>query len=150
MMNETGFIVQGNGSAEEIVNTGQSWKAFKNEAERMIRLDAEKIGGYLVTGPGEEVDGAKYPWGWETKEFDDSNWVEAKVLTAGGPRGIKDTPSRWMLIPRTIPLMEDKLERLSRVARSAGVNPQRNSSEEQVPSPCRRIQRPRCSSIKVT
>jgi len=105
------------------VNTGQPWKAFKNEAERMIRLDAEKIGGYLVPGPGEEVDGAKYPWGWETKDFDDSNWVAAKPLTEGGPRGIKDTPSRWMLIPRTIPLMEDKLERFSRVARSSGVEP---------------------------
>jgi hypothetical protein len=123
MMNETGFIVQGDGSAEEIVNTGQSWKAFKNQAERMIRLDAGKIGGYLVTGPGEEVDGAKYPWGWETKDFDDSNWVAATPLTEGGPRGIKDTPSRWMLIPRTIPLMEDKLERFSRVARASGVEP---------------------------
>jgi len=115
MMNETGLIVQGDGSAEEIVNTGPSWKAFKSEAERMIPLDAYKIGGYLVTGPGEEVDGAKYPWGWETKDFDDSNWVAAKPLTEGAPRGIKDTPSRWMLIPRTIPLMEDKLERFSRV-----------------------------------
>ncbi len=123
MMNETGLIVQGDGSAEEIVNTGRSWKAFKSQAERMIRLDAGRIGGYLVTGPGEEVDGAKYPWGWETKDFDDSNWVAAKPLTKGGPRGIKDTPSRWMLIPRTIPLMEDKLERFSRVARSSGVEP---------------------------
>jgi hypothetical protein len=123
MMNETGFIVQGDGSAEEIVNTGPTWKAFKNQAERMIRLDAYKIGGYLVTGPGEEVDGAKYPWGWETKEFDDSSWVAAKPITEGGPRGIKDTPSRWMLIPRTIPLMEDKLERFSRVARASGVEP---------------------------
>ena len=123
MMNETGFIVQGDGSAEAVVNTGQSWKAFKNQAERMIHLDAYKIGGYLVTGPGEEVDGAKYPWGWETKDFDDSGWVEAKPLTEGGPRGIKDTPSRWMLIPRTIPLMEDKLERFSRVARASGLEP---------------------------
>jgi len=123
MMNETGFIVQGDDSAEESVNTNASWKAFKSQAERMIPLDANKIGGYLVTGPGEEVDGAKYPWGWETKEFDDSGWVAAKPLTEGGPRGIKDTPSRWMLIPRTIPLMEDKLERFSRVARSSGVEP---------------------------
>jgi hypothetical protein len=123
MMNETGLIVQGDGSAEEIVNTDPSWKAFKSQAMRMIRLDAEKIGGYLVTGPGEEVDGAKYPWGWESRDFDDSAWVAAKPITEGGPRGIKDSPSRWMLIPRTIPLMEDKLERFSRVARSSGVEP---------------------------
>ena len=123
MTNEAGLIVQGDGSAEEIVNTGPTWKAFKSQAVRMIRLDAEKIGGYLVTGPGEEVDGAKYPWGWESRDFDDFGWVAAKPLTEGGPRGIKDSPSRWMLIPRTIPLMEDKLERFSRVARASGVEP---------------------------
>jgi hypothetical protein len=122
-MNESGLIVQGDGSAEEVVNTNASWKTFKSQAVRMIPLDAGKIGGYLVTGPGEEVDGAKYPWGWEAKDFDDSDWVSAKPLTEGGPRGIKDTPSRWMLIPRTIPLMEDKLERFSRVARASGVEP---------------------------
>jgi hypothetical protein len=121
MTNETGLIVQGDSSAEEIVNTDNSWRAFKSQAVRMIRLDARKIGGYLVTGPGEEVDGSKYPWGWEARDFDDSGWVAAKPITQGGPRGIKDSPSRWMLISRTIPLMEDKLERFSRVARARGV-----------------------------
>jgi len=121
MTNETGLIVQGDSSAEKIVNTDNSWRVFKSQAVRMIRLDAEKIGGYLVPGPGEQVDGSKYPWGWETRDFDDSGWVAAKPITKGGPRGIKDTPSRWMLIPRTIPLMEDKLERFSRVARASGV-----------------------------
>ena len=123
MTNETGLIVQGDSSAEEIVNTDKSWKCFKSQAVRMIRLDAGKIGGYLVPGPGEEVDGAKYPWGWEALDFDDLTWVAAKPLTEGGPRGIKDSPSRWMLIPRTIPLMEDKLERFSRLARASGLEP---------------------------
>ena len=121
MTNETGLIVQGDSSVEEIVNTDNSWKVFKSQAVRLIRLDAQKIGGYLASGPGEQVDGSKYPWGWEARDFDDSGWVAATPITAGGPRGIKDTPSRWMLIPRTIPLMEDKLERFSRVARASGL-----------------------------
>ena len=121
MTNETGLIVQGDGEAEQIVNTDNSWKVFKSQAVRLIRLDAEKIGGYLASGPGEQVDGSQYPWGWETPDFDDSGWVAATPITAGGPRGIRDTPSRWMLIPRTIPLMEDKLERFSRVARASGL-----------------------------
>ena len=121
MTNETGLIVQGDGAAEEIVNTGDSWKALKNQAISLIPMDMRKIGGYLATGPGEQVDGSKYPWGWETQDFDDSEWVAAKPLSQGGPRGIQDTRSRWMLIPRTIPLMEDKVERFSRVARANGV-----------------------------
>ena len=121
MTNETGLIVQGDSSAEEMVNTDNSWKVLKSQAVRMIPPDVQKIGGYLVPGPGEEVDGTKYPWGWEARDFDNSGWVAATPITAGGPRGIKDTPSRWMLIPRTIPLMEDKLERFSRVARASGL-----------------------------
>jgi len=121
MTNETGLIVQGDSRLEEIVNTDNSWKVLKSQAVRMIRPDAHKLGGYLASGPGEQVDGSKYPWGWEARDFDDSGWVAATPITAGGPRGIKDTPSRWMLIPRTIPLMEDKGERFSRVARASGL-----------------------------
>src|SRR5208337_3344319 len=121
MTNETGLIVQGDSSVEKMVNTDNSWKVLKSQAVRLIRPDARKIGGYLASGPGEHVDGSKYPWGWEAQDFDDSGWVAAKPITQGGPRGIKDTPSRWMLIPRTIPLMEDKMERFSRVARASGL-----------------------------
>ncbi|HEV2494408.1 MAG TPA: alpha-L-rhamnosidase C-terminal domain-containing protein [Terriglobia bacterium] len=42
-------------------------------------------------------------------------------ISYGGPRGIQDSPSRWMLVPRTIPLMEERLERLRRLVRVIGV-----------------------------
>jgi hypothetical protein len=121
MTNETGLIIQGDSSAEETVDTNNSWKVLKSQAVHLIKMDMGKMGGYLVTGPGEEVDGSQYPWGWETRDFDDSGWVAARPITKGGPRGIRDTPSRWMLIPRTIPLMEDRLKRFARAARTTGV-----------------------------
>lgn len=111
MTNEAGLILQGDGRTEEAVNTDASWKAFKSNAVEMIPMDVGKIGGYLVVGPGEQVDGAKCPWGWEGPDFDDSTWQLAKVITEAGPRGIQDSPSRWMLVPRSIPLMEEKIER---------------------------------------
>jgi hypothetical protein len=123
MTDETGLIVQGDSEVEEIVNTNSSWKVFKSQAVRLIRPDAGKLHGYLASGPGEDLDGAKYSWGWEARDFDDSGWVAATAITPGGPRGIRDSPSRWMLIPRTIPLMEDRLERFSRIARASGVEP---------------------------
>jgi hypothetical protein len=126
MTNETGLIVQGDTPAEDTVNTDESWKVLKSEAVRMIRPDQRHIDAYCVTGPGEEVDGAHYPWGWETRDYDDSKWPVAACITPGGPRGIQDSPSRWMLVPRTIPLMEERTERLSRVvrARSVDVSPE--------------------------
>lgn len=122
MTNETGLIVQGDTPAEDAVNTDESWRILKSEAVRMIRPDARHINAYCVTGPGEEVDGAHYPWGWETRDYDDSGWQAAARLTLGGPRDIQDSPSRWMLIPRTIPLMEERTERLARVVRARGVD----------------------------
>src|ERR1051326_7862214 len=35
--------------------------------------------------------------------------------------GIQDSHSPWMLVPRTIPMMEEKLQRLASVRRSQGV-----------------------------
>ncbi len=121
MTNETGFLLQGDGPNEAVVNTGMNWRTFRNRAVEMIPLDRKKIPYYSVVGPGERVDGTKYPWGWETPEYNDSTWEIPRVLTPGGPRGIQDSPSRWMLVPRSIPPMEERLERLSRIVKTAGV-----------------------------
>jgi hypothetical protein len=119
---ETGLIIQGDTAAEEIVNTDESWKVYKSRAVSLIPLSEEKIGGYLAIGPGEQVDASQYPWGWETPAFDDSGWVAAMPIAHGDTRSIRIYyNSSWMLTPRTIPLMEDKLERLARVVRTSGV-----------------------------
>ncbi|HYK87970.1 MAG TPA: alpha-L-rhamnosidase C-terminal domain-containing protein [Acidobacteriota bacterium] len=121
IMNETGFILQGDSTAESIADTGTGWKVVRDSAIGMIPLDRKKIPHYTVVGPGERVDGTKYPWGWESAEYNDSSWNAPRVLTPGGPRGIQDSPSRWMLVPRNIPLMEEKLERLNRIVKAGGV-----------------------------
>ena len=119
--NETGFLVQGDGRAEEMVNTDESWKVYKSSAVRLIKLNPQKIGGYMASGPGEEVDASHYPWGWETAGYDDSSWVAATTVAHGESRSIRHYyTSPWMLTPRSVPLMEDKLERLARVARASG------------------------------
>ena len=119
---ETGVIVQGDSAAEEIVNTDDSWKVYRSRAVTMIPMSEEKIGGFLAVGPGEQVDASQYPWGWETPGFDDSGWVASLPIAHGDTRSIRIYyNSSWMLTPRTIPLMEDKLERLARVVRANGV-----------------------------
>jgi alpha-L-rhamnosidase len=118
---QTGFLLQGDGEAEAMVNTGQSWRTSVNPAVSLLPIDRKAIFyEYFVGGPGEVVDASRYPWGWEQPTFDDQSWGEAERLTIGGPRGIRDTPARWFLVPRSIPLMEDTPERLAKVVRSDG------------------------------
>jgi alpha-L-rhamnosidase len=121
MTNETGFLLQGNGAAESVVNTDNSWKCLRDEALTPIPWDPNKVSGYFVVGPGEDWNGSRYPWGWETLDYDDSGWKSPRQLDPGSPRGARDSHSRWMLVPRPIPLMEEKLERLPRVARAEGI-----------------------------
>jgi alpha-L-rhamnosidase len=121
MSNETGFILQGDGDAEAIADTDKSWKSFRDLSEEMIPVGAKTNYAYTVVGPGESVDGSRYPWGWETREFDDSGWKAAVELSPGGPRAIQDSPSRWMLVPRSIPLMEETPQRMTRIVRTEGV-----------------------------
>jgi hypothetical protein len=40
----------------------------------------------------------------------------------GSPRSSQDSPNRWLLVPRTIPLMEERPERLAAVRQAAGVS----------------------------
>jgi hypothetical protein len=121
MMNETGFLLQGDGPAEAVANTDTSWKAFKNQAVQLVMLSSRHMGGYYAVGPGECVDASRYPWGWESLDYDDAAWLAAAAVARAAPRGIQDSPSRWYLVPRNIPLMEERTERLARLVRAQGV-----------------------------
>ena len=121
MSNETGLIVQGDTAQESIVNTNSSWKVLDSRAVQMIPINRTTIPFYMVVGPGIRVDASKVPWGWQNAGFDDSTWKPATMIVEGAPRGIRDSHSPWMLVPRNIPMMEEKLQRLASVRESQGV-----------------------------
>jgi hypothetical protein len=116
--NKTALIVQGNAEKEQIVNTNDSWKVVRNEAYSPLH-DLGKLRTFIVVGCGDEVKGEKYLWNWEKPEFNDENWTKPRLLEYGMPRGV-GTGADWHLVPRTIPLMEEKQERIAKIARSEG------------------------------
>ncbi len=119
---QTGFLVQGDTPAERVVDTGaQPWKCLANPAYSPLPFTTANMRGYYVVGPGDRVNGAAYPWGWQQLAFDDSAWHAARVVSAAAPRDSRDSPSRWMLVPRSIPMMEEKPESQPGVRRAAGV-----------------------------
>jgi alpha-L-rhamnosidase len=123
MTSQTGFILQGDSDTEKQVNTNRTWKCASDPAIKMVPLDRKEVASYSVVGPGERVDGNQYPWGWQESGYDDSAWKPAVELDEGAPRGAQDSHARWMFVPRGIPLMEEKPERLVKVVRSTGVEP---------------------------
>ncbi len=125
---KTGFILQGNSEAEALVNTNSSWKVYHNEAYKPLEVDKKKINQFIVVGSGEEIDGSKYPWGWESYVFDDSKWFSANEFVSGSPFGF-GTDVFWWMVPRTIPLMEEIPQRIMEVRRSSGIIPEKEFLE---------------------
>jgi alpha-L-rhamnosidase len=118
LSNQTAFVVQGDGEAEKIVNTDKSWKAYQNMSYQPVSLDnMERLQSYMVIGPGDDIKAAKYPWNWETAAFNDQQWKSAAIITNPEPMGA-GTDNRWTMVPRSIPLMPEKLQRFGSIRRS--------------------------------
>jgi alpha-L-rhamnosidase len=117
---QTGFLLQGDTAAERIADTGTTWKTIRNDAYEPIPFTTADLRGYFVAGPGERVTAARYPWGWQNPGFDDTAWPAAQALSNAAPRDGQDGPNRWMLVPRTIPPMEEKPERILKLRESSG------------------------------
>ena len=117
--NQTAFVVQGDGETEKIANTDQSWKVYQNNAYQAVSLDnMERLHSYMVIGPGDYIKAAKYPWNWEKEVFNDLKWKSAEPITNPEPMG-SGTDNRWTMVPRSIPLMPENLQRFGKIRRSS-------------------------------
>ncbi len=121
MTSQTGFIVQGHGESEKIVNTGSTWKVYNDLAYKPVINDIAKLRTYIVVGAGDKVDASKYPWNWETKDYDDTAWPNAKnTWFAAKTRGF-GSDGNWMLVARSIPMMKEELVRIPMIRRVEGL-----------------------------
>jgi hypothetical protein len=143
----TAFVLQGGGMAAPLVNTGPGWRLLVDSAYAPVVITNATVAGYYAAGPGEEVDAARYPWHWEAPDYDDSRWpviapnqmreAAAPLRAFNGDAGaivgrwrtrasIGPTTGEqigWQLEPRSIPPMDEVLQRLTAVRRATGIQP---------------------------
>ncbi len=136
----SGFLVQGNGFAESVANTGPGWKLLRDSAYAEVRVSPQDVrNAYYAAPQGESVDAAHYPWGWERTDYVDREWFEipaaagTRDANGGGAtvgavhlhavpgRGGYGDASGWQLEPRNIPPMEESVVRFAGVRRATGV-----------------------------
>jgi alpha-L-rhamnosidase len=99
---------------------GSGWKTYKNPAYEVISyyemLFRERwFYGFYACGGGDEVFAEKYPWGWETSDFEDFNWIPAEPL-------VFDKQPPWNLVPRNIAFMDNHLVFPEKIRKVSGVN----------------------------
>ena len=111
---QLGLIIQGNTNREEVINTNSSWKTIRNVAY------SPSIAYMQDVGPGDVINGNKYPWSWETIDYNDERWPFAIENRRGVPEN-HSTDYVKALIPRDIPAMESRPESYPKIRRSVGV-----------------------------
>jgi len=116
--NKTGFIVQGKDSVAKALTTNKSWKVFLNKGYSPIY---PSVRGYYVAGVCDSVQGNMYPWGWETLNYDDKDWQNAKQNYFGIPQGF-GFGADIALKARTIPMPEHYKEEISEIADVSGLD----------------------------
>ncbi len=114
---QTAFLLQTDDAKHNFVNTNKNWRVLQNPAYSPVKTS---LNTYIVVGPGEKIDGPKYPWGWQQTDYSDSNWPVVRVLDNAEPLGISLNRT-WALVPRTIPQMEEKLQRIGKIRRTEGI-----------------------------
>ncbi len=120
---QTALIVQGDPENPVDINTGHTdWKVIRNQAYSVIPFTSDSLKTYYAAGPGDRLDAAQYPWGWQDTAFDDRQWLRARKATVefAVGRGFL-YGSTWFLVPRTIPFMEEKYEPFGRIVRTEGI-----------------------------
>jgi alpha-L-rhamnosidase len=115
----TGFILQGNSSAEEIVNTNSSWKCIKDDGYSQLK---PHVNGYYAASPGECLDMNKHSAAWKNINYNDDNWLSSAQICHGNPKGIFTFDFGWMLVPSIIPPMEMRREQNFKIREAAGIN----------------------------
>ncbi len=115
---QTAFMLRAVDPGYSDLNSDESWLTYQNPAYTPVTyqemlFDDRWFYGYYACGPGDRVDGAKYPWGWEKPSFDDSLWKAAEVLRFEG------SPP-WNLVPRNIAFMDDRLVKPAAVRKVIG------------------------------
>ena len=121
----TGFLIQGDTPTEAaLINSGPAWKVLVDSAYAPIRTTTAQMGNYYAAVPGDSINGARYPWGWETVGYNDAAWLAPEIVgdekLLGVSPGEYGEVSGWQLEARSIPAMEQRQQRLASVRRASG------------------------------
>jgi len=127
----TAFILQGAGDPEKRANTNESWKVFQDTSYHPIKFEKDpatsfshEIGGGYIAGATDYFNGNHHPWGWSLGDFDNSTWETPCKLGKGIHFDLNTwhQTNKWRLVPRQIPLMEEKTEQLNNLVKMEGIS----------------------------
>jgi hypothetical protein len=110
----TAFLLESEASSAASISTPEGWLVEVEPGQHPLPRVANGFWEYMACGTGEEIDGARYDWGWNSPSAGGPAWVaaaspirESIYPTANKAHSadvIGDTI--WGLVPDALPAME--------------------------------------------
>ena len=119
MSNRTGFLLQGDGPAESILNTGAAWRVRREPGR--AALGSTGAHGYYAAGPAEKIDGRIFDASWDQEHTHATDWESPQLLGHAASREARDASNRWEMVADLLPPMEHRLTNVGRVVRVSGI-----------------------------
>ena len=110
----TAFLLESEATGTASISTPEDWLVEQELGHRPLPRVANGFWEYMASGPGEEIDAARYDWTWQTPAAPGPSWlpaaspiresVFADVSKASSADTTADNP--WGLVPDNLPATE--------------------------------------------
>ena len=113
MSDRTAFLLESEATGDASISTPAGWMVEQEPGHRALDRSSVTLQEYFASGPGEEIDAAKYDWGWNSAAAG-SGWVPAATPMRDSIfPGVNKAHSAevtgdnfWGLVPDLLPHME--------------------------------------------
>ncbi len=111
----TAFLLESEAEDGASISTPSGWMVEQEPGQRPVPRIATGVLEYMASGTGEEIDGARYDWEWQSAaSFTGSAWVPAAspmresiyADTSRAHSADTTADNAWGLIPDELPAME--------------------------------------------
>jgi hypothetical protein len=114
MSDRTAFLLESEATGDSSISTPDGWMVELEPGHRALDRSSVKLEEYFASGPGEEIDAARYDWGWNSPTGSGSAWVAAATPMRDSIfPGVNKAHSAevtgdnlWGLVPDRLPHME--------------------------------------------
>jgi alpha-L-rhamnosidase len=114
MSDRTAFLLESEATGAEDISTPEGWQVKTEPGHTALDRSSVNLKAYFASGPGEQIDAAKYDWAWQSESDASGEWVPVgtpmrDAMDADNSRAHSaDTTGNnaWDLVPDPLPHME--------------------------------------------
>ena len=115
MSDRTAFLLESEATGDACISTPDGWMVEVEPGHRPLDRTSVGLQEYFASGPGEEIDAAKYDWNWDAASRSAArNWVKPgdpmrdSIFPGTNKAHSADTTGDnfWGLVPDELPHME--------------------------------------------